>query len=306
MSRSIFVPLDGSGFGEHALPLALSLARRIGASLHLSLVHEPVFLVEPTAGGAMYSYPLDTHFRDQETKYLQEVSQRVCQCTTQPSKAELLDGSVVDALLLRMKAVDPEWVVLATHGRGPFSRFWIGSVADSLVRNTTVPLLLVRPGEGPADIKRDVAIQHVLICLDGSPLAETVLEPAIALGTAFGADFTLLQVVRPPLFTGHDPARPDLEVFGQPATEQLQKDAEQYVRQLAERLRKRNLKVDHKVVVNVQPASAILDQSQKQPDTLLALSTHGRGGLVRAFLGSVADKVMRGATTPMLIYRPTK
>ena len=154
-------------------------------------------------------------------------------------------------------------------------------------------------------MKREVAIRHVLICLDGSPLAETIVEPAITLGTAFGADYTLLQVVRPPFFAGHDPTSPGPEVFGQPATQQLQKQAEQYVAQLVERLRTRNLRVDQQVVVSAQPASAILEQSQQQPDTLLAMSTHGRGGLVRAFLGSVADKVLRGATTPMLIYRPT-
>ena len=139
MSRSIFVPLDGSGFGEHALPLALSLAQRIGASLHLGLVHEPVFLAEPTTGGVLLSDRMEVMCREYETKYLKDLLQRLRQTTNQQTEAQLIDGAVVEALLERMKTGAPDWVVLCTHGRGPLSRFWIGSVADALVRNAKVP-----------------------------------------------------------------------------------------------------------------------------------------------------------------------
>jgi len=88
--------------------------------------------------------------------------------------------------------------------------------------------------------------------------------------------------------------------LGQPATEQLQAEARAYLEGVAERLRARSLRIQTRVLVNMQPAVAILEQSLESPDGIIAVATHGRGGLTRALLGSVADKVVRGATMPVL------
>ena len=86
---------------------------------------------------------------------------------------------------------------MTTHGRGPLTRFWLGSVADELVRRASVPLLLVRPHEGVPDLAQEPILQHLLIPLDGSELAEQVLEPAVALGTLMAADYSLLRIYGP-------------------------------------------------------------------------------------------------------------
>jgi nucleotide-binding universal stress UspA family protein/CheY-like chemotaxis protein len=306
MADSILVPLDGSSFGEHALPLALDLARRIGAVVKLALVHEPVILVEPFGGAVAFSNQLDAQLRQQETQYLCEAVARIRQVTSQPIEAELLDGPTVDALAGRMREKEVRWAVLTTHGRGPLSRFWLGNVADGLVRNAEIPLLLVRPESCPADLKCEFPIRSVLVCLDGSPLAETVLEPALKLASVLGAGVILLRVVKAVFFAGHDPTRAAPELLGQPLTDQLQQQAVAYLQQVAACLDAPSLKIEQRVVVAAQPAVAILEQSQEQPDTLTAMATHGRGGLVRTILGSVADKVLRGGTGPLLLYRPTK
>src|SRR5438067_676921 len=88
-------------------------------------------------------------------------------------------------------------VVMTTHGRGPLGRLWLGSVADALVRDLAMPLLLVRPQETAPDFKREPLLKHLLLPLDGSPLAEQMLEPAVALGTLMEADYTLLRVIKP-------------------------------------------------------------------------------------------------------------
>jgi nucleotide-binding universal stress UspA family protein len=95
-------------------------------------------------------------------------------------------------------------VAMSTHGRGPLSRFWLGSVADALMRRLPVPLLLVRPQEGAPDLSEEPPLRRILIPLDGSALAEEVLAPALALGGLVGAEYTLLWVVRPLPFS---PAR---------------------------------------------------------------------------------------------------
>jgi nucleotide-binding universal stress UspA family protein len=86
----------------------------------------------------------------------------------------------------------------------------------------------------------------------------------------------------------------------------MQAEARTYLGGVAERLRAQSLRVQTRVVVHMQPAVAILDQCLDLPSSMIALATHGRGGLSRALLGSVADKVIRGATTPVLVYRPPR
>ena len=86
---------------------------------------------------------------------------------------------------------------MTTQGRGPLARFWLGSVFDELVRNADIPILLVRPRDAALDLTRDPVSQRVLIPVDGSTLAERVLEPVLALGAGTRCEYTLLRVVTP-------------------------------------------------------------------------------------------------------------
>src|SRR5262249_43029544 len=86
--------------------------------------------------------------------------------------------------------------------------------------------------------------------------------------------------------------------------QQLRRQAHAYLGQVADRLRGRSLRVTTRVAVAEQPATAILQEAENQGADLIALETHGRGGLSRLFLGSVADKVVRGASVPVLVHRP--
>jgi nucleotide-binding universal stress UspA family protein len=192
---------------------------------------------------------------------------------------------------------------MTTHGRGPLSRFWLGSVADALVRSLTVPILLVRPTSEPADLTRDVVMRQILIPLDGSRHAEAILGPALEIGQIMGAAFTLLRVVEPIPVLGYDvfgyaPAGPDVALL-----DKLQEEANQYLNNVASRLQKPGLHVRTLVQMNPSPAGAILAASDPQLQDLVALETHGRGGPSRMLLGSVADKVIRGAVGPVLVHR---
>ena len=303
MYRSILVPLDGSTFGEHALPVALSLARRSGASLHVVLVHTAFVYVE---SGLIYDHRVDRQLREQEHGYLESVVKRLKAASPIPVTWALRDGLIADGICEQVTASSVDLIVMTTHGRGPLSRFWLGSVADNLVRRATVPVLLVRPQETVPDLSQEPVFPHVFVPLDGSPLAEQVLAQAEGLGQPFGADFTLLRIVKPVLFAGHDPTLWRDQALGQPATEQLQAEARAYLEGVADRLRAQSLRVQTRVIVNTQPAVAILERSLESPDGVIALATHGRGGLTRALLGSVADKVVRGATIPVLVCRPLR
>jgi nucleotide-binding universal stress UspA family protein len=300
MLRNLFVPLDGSPFGEQALSYALTLARRASAPVHLVHVHEPLVFVEPRLP---LRDRIEENLLEDEQAYLDKVVARVKAAGVSATSA-LLKGRVAEALGEEVERAGCDFIVMTTHGRGPLSRFWLGSVVNELIRRASVPLLLVRAGEGAASLTQEWQLRHILVSLDGSVLAEQVLEPAVTVGRLMmSADFKLLQAIPPLMLGGYEATGyviggvADMELL-----EHLKKEAAHYLAEVADRLRKQGLSVTTELAVQQHPAEAIL--SAAGSDALIAIATHGRGGLGRLLLGSVADKVVRAATGPVLVYRP--
>jgi nucleotide-binding universal stress UspA family protein len=303
MYRSVLVPLDGSRFGEQALPLALSVARRSGAGLLLAHVQVlPALMYTETRYNVENT--LDARAREQARGYLDGVVKRLAETAGVPVSGVFLEGGVADALHEYIKGHGVDLVVMTTHGRGPLSRFWLGSVADELARRAPAPLLLIRPREAPADPGREAVLRHVLVPLDGTELAEQILKPVVALGRLMQADFTLFRAVPPLLFTASDPTASLLGVEYLPSLQQLRAEADTYLEGVAGRLRAEGLTVRTQVVINQQPAAAILEAARSQQIDLVALESHGSRGLTRLLMGSVADKVVRGSTAPVLVHSP--
>jgi nucleotide-binding universal stress UspA family protein len=194
--RSILVPVDGSSFGEHALPLALGIACRTGADVRVVHVHLPLESVFQREGLPRNS-GLDAWLRLRQQEYLDDLIRRLAKVATVPVRPVFLEGREIVASLCAAARAGVDLVVMATHGRGPLARLWCGSIADVLMRRLSVPLLLVRGSRAPADLTGERLVRHVLVPLDGSEFAEQVLEPAVALGTLTGADHTLLHVAPP-------------------------------------------------------------------------------------------------------------
>lgn len=305
MYRSLLVPLDGSAFAEHALPLALGLARRAGAALNVVSVHVPLVSLgaDSIAPGTCEA---EARVLEQERAYLDGIVQRVRSLAPVPVSFSLVEGPLVAELLSGHAAVTKaDLVVMTTHGRGPLSRLWLGSVADEMVRRATTPVLLVRPHERGVDLAAEPELRHVLVPLDGSALAEQVLAPARALGSLTQAEFTLLRVYGPTIDV--DPLAYAAQEGAEGAVEQLRVRAQDYLRGVAGGFGGQGCKVQTQAVRGQHPATAILDAAQGLAVSLITLETHGRRGLPRLLLGSVADKVIRGASVPVLVHRsPTK
>lgn len=309
MIRSILVPLDGSTFGEHALPLAMSMARRMNASLNLIHVHS--MLDASYAELQVFDTSLDEELRSKERAYLQSVQKRVQDRLSVPVTIRNVDGDVATVIREQAESLQAKWVVMTTHAKGPFGRFWLGSTTDELVRSLPIPLILVHPNETPPDLLSDPMVKHLLIPLDGTPLAEQILEPALTFGAAMAADYTLMRVITP-VYPVTLPAEP--AIFGGVATDimdrveklhlELKKEATDYLERVAERFRKDGMKIQTQVVIEDQPGVAILENA-KPPVDMIAIKTHGRGGLSRLLIGSVADKVIRGSQLPILVHKPT-
>jgi nucleotide-binding universal stress UspA family protein len=306
MYRSLLVPLDGSPFAEQALPLALSLARREGAALQL------VMVVNPLAAaylGVPYDPGLEAVAGGRKLAYLDDTAQRVREVSAVPVSTAVLEGAVPAALCAYTANRDIDLVVMGTHGRGPLGRFWLGSVADELVRRLPVPVLLVRPAESEVDLAEEPKLGPVLVPLDGSPLAEEVLALATDLARLLGVNITLLRIVKPVRASNvpdDSPAEWEAQALLTRTREvhrEVIHEASAYLLGVAERLRTEGLRVGTRVTIQEHPAAAILSEADATDAGLIALTTHGRRGLARVLMGSVADKVVRGSAIPVLVHR---
>jgi nucleotide-binding universal stress UspA family protein len=144
----------------------------------------------------------------------------------------------------------------------------------------------------------------MLIPLDGSELAEQVREPAIALGSLMDAEYVLIRVVECGLVPEGHPLLGELRAAGQLRLEKRKAEAQAYLDRVAERLRSEGFRIQTHLVVAESVATAVLDMARNKDIDVIAIATHGRSGLKRLLLGSVADKIVRGTFTPVLVYRP--
>ena len=215
----------------------------------------------------------------------------------------VLDGQAADALAAYAAASAIDLVVMTTRGQGGLPRQRIGSTTEALVRRIPRPMLLIPPNETAPDLGKRSRFQHILVPLDGSQLAEQILEPALALGRLMHAEYTLLRIVEPLTLRDYDPvsARAHLS---ERTNEEVRREAEEYLAAIAERLRADGLQCTFRAVIDRQSAAGILQAIHESGIDLIAMTTHGRGGLGRLLIGSVAYNVVRDAEIPVLIERP--
>jgi nucleotide-binding universal stress UspA family protein len=314
MYRSILVPLDGSPVSEHALLVACDLARRSSALLRLAHVHVrytatpiyveglPVIDEQMHSLGKAHARAYLEHIRDRLAGE-DESKLQIAVAVLDPADTDVRDQTISQMLASYVATTDTDLIVMTTHGRGGLARVWLGSVADALVRTSPSPLLLVRPDQTTMPAEHPAAFRRILIALDGLANAEQVLAPARILGRLTQAKYTLLQVVEPHTFVRSGPFTAPTD-FDAEDTQRRQAEAKRYLERIAEVVESDGATVHIDVRVADQVAAAILDAAREQHVDLIAIATHGRSGLARLLLGGVADKVVRGTTLPVLLYRP--
>jgi nucleotide-binding universal stress UspA family protein len=146
--KSILVPLDGSAFAERAIPLALGIAEQCGAVLHLVHVVVAVDVLDPYDALYFPDASLAALKRDKH-RYLSDVVQQISAKSSVFITSRVIDGRAVSPSLDALPGLDADLMVMATHGRGAFARFWSPSVAHSLLQRISVPLILVRGDNEP-------------------------------------------------------------------------------------------------------------------------------------------------------------
>jgi nucleotide-binding universal stress UspA family protein len=292
MLSKIMVPLDGSPLAERALPCATSVAAATGATVLLVRVTEPAITVGAVAPPALVgtttrglAAPAALYLRDTPDSgatavrraaaeaYLEATRYRLVRCTPITVETETLIGDAAANLLESERSDGIDLVVMCSHGRGGLARMALGSVADQLLHYGTTPLLLVR---GFGD---DLSLQQAIVPLDGSPHAEQVLPVLQELVPALVQDVTLLRVI------DKEEERPGAEFYLAGIAQQLPRIGVSW----------------HYEVVEGDPAQAIVAVAGLHG--LVVMATHGRSGLARWALGSVADRVAHGGVAGVLLVR---
>jgi len=300
MKRQLLVPLDGSSLAELAVPYAVCMANATSQEIKLlravpfhtvdSLVDWPV----ATSVGRLdiWEYELEGA-RD----YLSGLAGRL-EASGIIVQTEVLENDAATAIVSYTEQ-HPEvsLVAMSTGGHSGVNRWGFGSVTEKVLHASPVPLLIVRA----RDDHRLQALttpeyKTILIPLDGSLLAEQALEKARALATATGAGLVLVCAVY---------EFPEFRVVQGSGDEitQWQGEAAQvvaYLDRTAEALRAEGLMVRTRIEYGT-PADAILHATEMTGPDLIVLSNHGRSGLHRPWLGSVALKVLQGALWPVLL-----
>jgi nucleotide-binding universal stress UspA family protein len=287
MFQSILVPVDGSSLAEAAIPYALAVAERARSRVQFVFVYQDGFPLEPI---------------ELARQYLQQLTAQARERLGDSVSSALLNGPVAPTLVKQARKIGADLAILTTHGRGGLERAWLGSVTDQLIRSIGIPLLVVRPREGVS--APDFEPSEILVPLDGSPLAETVLQPAAALAKLWDAELTLAQIVyRVPVAS--DLATAASQESEEELTEMAFESAKEYVRRTAEHLRGTGLKASGVALIGTDvPAHQLRELASPERVSLVAIATHGRGGIRRFILGSVTDKLVRTAAVPVLVVPP--
>jgi nucleotide-binding universal stress UspA family protein len=214
--------------------------------------------------------------------------------------ASLQYGPVVDTLIGYAKRQKVDLIVMRSHGRKGLARVWFGSVADGLIRESGIPVLIVKAPSVATALESGSLMNRILVPLDGSLLAEQSIEPAMKLARVHGATITLLKVVTP------SKQRTDgmlqSAIGAAPASEVA--SAQRYLETCLSSELERSVKVLRRVIVADDVAAAILNAADTMEADLVAIATRGRGAIARAASGSVADRVVRESPVSTMVIHP--
>ncbi len=288
--NKILVPLDGSELAEAALAPALAFAEALSADVVLLRVVVPLAIkLDPD----LYQNVIARAQKVAKT-YLNSIQSRsafssVC------LEGEIVVGKAAESIIDYAQENEIDLIVMSSHGRSGISRWVYGSVADKILYHATCATAVIHPQVETIPFTH----KRILVPLDGSPLAECALKPALKLAQAVSAELMLLRVTFMPLL-------PPGPVPGWPGTEVVMNEDEQeakaYLQRVQDSLPDAPIQL-HVHIATSPVAEAIIDMADKLQVDLIVMSSHGRSGLGRWVFGSETERTLRGAHCTTLVIR---
>jgi len=288
--KKILVPLDGSELSEKVLPHVEILAKKSNAEIILLRV-------------VPFTWPDEfMHVREMGDKLDKEASEYLFAINAQleekgiEGECCIHEGSVPEVICDFAKEREVDLVAMTTHGRGGVKRWALGSVADKVVQTSPVPLLLCRvSGEKVVPFY----YKNILVPVDGSHFSESIFSQVQHLVELFDSKVWFLYVIDVHLVDSFAVLKRDMIK----QEKELMDNIQSYFSDLEERLKEAKATNYEIVVKEGHPAETICDFAGEHNIDVIAMSTHGHGGLARWALGSVTDKVVQGSSEPILLIR---
>jgi nucleotide-binding universal stress UspA family protein len=304
MYSRILVTLDGSEVAELALGHAKELALKLDLEVVLLHVCEPDGR-QQVAMREVYMERVAERMR----RGLQMTESNDRQQDQPPSISVLTsieEGNPAEQIVQYAETNAIDVVVMATHGYSGIKRWRLGSVADKVLRASSIPIWLVRAqdsGEATGDAWPG---RRVLVPLDGSELAESVLPHVQALAKQKDAEpveVVLVGVCEPMLLPSYYP--PDIPLNWDHHVTLCKRSSGEYLNKVAKKLKDAGADARVEVLLG-KAADAIIDFANEQAPSVIAIATHGRSGVSKWTFGSVAERVLRGVSGPVFLVRPVR
>jgi nucleotide-binding universal stress UspA family protein len=291
-------PTDGSDAEQPALDVAVTLARRFDAELRLVRVETPPVVVDPHSGPGVLQQTVEmvAEARRVREKKLEVLAAELRKRGTSRVLSSLESGRVEETLRDYAVRFGVDLIVMSSHARGGLQRMNFGSVTDALIRSTDIPTLVVKPSHSSS---RDGLFERVIVPLDGSSLAEQIIPHVKALTEGSTASVSLVRVLRPVTYSQKQIMQPGL-----PWWDDAVEEAESYLDRIAGLFKDTRLSVTKEVLMGDDVAAAVLEHCGRTGAELLAIATHGVGGIKRLIFGSTADEITRRSRASVLVFHP--
>ena len=302
--KKIIVPLDGTDNSEIALGFATGLATSLGAELVLLAVVDPHGVPIGEGAGPNVDRVEKREVEDQvdaAKHYLKaRVSDTAARSQTLKVSQEVAIGKPAETIIEQAEKTGADMIAMATHRDRLIARGVLGSVTDTVLRTSPVPVLAVHPDGARAFEGNAGAPNVIIVPLDGSKLAEAAVPVALEIAELCSSELTFVRAVHLPAYAVSGPGAEfydaDFGVSGE------RKHAEEYLEKFVKQARDKGLKARaHAALGN--SAARIIEECRRAEGALVIISSHGRGGFRRMVLGSVADKVVRASHHPTLVLR---
>jgi nucleotide-binding universal stress UspA family protein len=297
--RHILVPLDGSALAECALPFAAAIARALSGRITLLRVLE--LHREPGAGRQMD--PVDWEIaRAEAHSHLAEFESEL-KASGVASTVELVQGRPAEQIIQFAKEHEADLIVLSSHGEGGLSGWVLSSTAQKVVARAQTSVLIVPAYAHEEKRIGELRFDKILVPLDCSPRAESILPLATALARAYESKLILAHIVPEPEMPRRMPPSAEDVALAAQLTEHNRNAAEHYLSELQHRLSAQGVKPEVRMAVSPRRARSIRALAERENVDLVLVSAHGKTGDASERYGGIAARLIQESGRPVVILQ---
>lgn len=315
MFEKALVPLDGSDVSLGILPYVSYLAKRLDIPVALALVVSPDDL--EASGEVTMSDRPGLPIARSAVDALDEAKSWAYRFASQLNQQGIVTETVVstgdepaEEILRLADQQGCDFIAMATRDRNLLSQAIGGSVTNQVVRSARVPVLAIAPEKSNIEQGQEIALSRALIPLDGSSFGESVLPYVEYLAQKLSLELVLLRILQlsdvyPPLADAPMAADPGSARVQAIAEEAAEAEIVRYLEERTARLTGKGINARWQMIRGDTPARRVADLAQEYSDNMIALASHGRSGVARWVMGSVAEELIR-ATGDLVLVIPSE